>query len=566
MKRAKNYLIAILAIGSFLGIGWVLLALFGTSSVYFFAVMLIVSAILLSILYVWKTSKAKKNIGWLRISKEKVLSEIKENYLETEKQLNTIENLVDVNKEVKEFTAVRRDIALLGCYSSQFEIIGSMLNRYNLSFLTQKKSEIDSKINKIRDSAFPKCKYKLDEIAKNISLEMKDLKDTGFNTPELNLDTEVRNLSEAAKKFEYFNEKILNIIKLCDSECTNLLDIIKSKLELGKIDNAKISDIENELAQARKKSGLESLSLYARAREKLNTILKNEIDNIKNIIKNKDMTRILESKVLSEENEKELRDLINKFEKIDNNSIGNFDALLNEYKTCIKNTVYSAYNTLIKMEENLSSRDLPEWLWKKNIRVYDFNAVVNDKQDLALFNEEALMKINKILDRYDLDDLVMGIIDNYDVVEKIIEKTLNDKGKVYEKDLKVGHAVEFLNLYKLKNPDKAKNIIVSAPVQRKKEEEFELDIEVKNEEHKEKKEKTIEIKRKRGRPKKSPEKVSEKISENNPDLLIETKERKEKKAETKPETEQKEEQKEKKKADEQKEKQKTKRKTHLLIK
>jgi len=152
MKLQKEYLLAILGIAAFLSVGALILVYFKISDVFYFAVGAVIIGIGVAVYYVWKSTTAKKNVLWLKASKEKTAEETKEIYMGVVDKLDKISSQfsdINIDAEKEMLNNAKMTMISLGCFTSKYDLIYPKLEVLNLSYLVQKKKDVEDKVNKI---------------------------------------------------------------------------------------------------------------------------------------------------------------------------------------------------------------------------------------------------------------------------------------------------------------------------------------------------------------------------------------------------------------------------------
>ncbi|PKP57240.1 MAG: hypothetical protein CVT89_04840 [Candidatus Altiarchaeales archaeon HGW-Altiarchaeales-2] len=228
MKLQKEYLLAIFGIIAFLLVGVAMLVYFGISNVFYFAVAVIVIGIIVAVYYVWKSTTAKKNILWLKASKEKTAAETKEIYLKTNAVLDKISKEVqdmDIDAEKEMLNKARTTLISLECFTAKYDLIYPKLEKLNLSYLQQKKKDVEDKVNKIHQDIKTKFQAWISDFYKNLNKIIDDARDVGFEVNNFAFDENVKNTDDAIEKTAQLRNKFSEIYKSIYAQILNLEQI-----------------------------------------------------------------------------------------------------------------------------------------------------------------------------------------------------------------------------------------------------------------------------------------------------------------------------------------------------
>jgi len=453
MKIEKEYLMAVFGIFVFLIAGIVVLNYFGVSHVFYFVVMLIITGLIIAVYYVWKTTTEKKNVLWLKASKEKTANEIKEIYLNALKNLDKISSQfpeMDINSEKEMMNNVNMTMISLGCFTVKYDLIYPKLEKLNLSYLVQKKRDIEEEINKIDKNLISKFQKYISEYYKNLNKIIEECKNVGLKLENFEFDENVKNVNDAIEKMIYLKNKFYLIYDSVYSQVSELESIAGSRYNTS-IQKEKI------LSATKDFYGLSTLIVV---KHELNDTLFNDVLKLKNAVFNVDANNLKDENILNDDEKQELISIMNAVKNMNEYTIKDIETVEKKYKEILKNAIKKIRENIISSQNFINQQELPEELVSKynKINLENFNIEVPDNLPIDIFANKCLENIKKMNEIFEKKDTIRRIIKNYPVIKSLIEKRIQEKGSVSPGDLKVNHAEEFLIYYRFKNPDKADKV------------------------------------------------------------------------------------------------------------
>ncbi len=467
MKLQKEYLLAIFGIIAFLLVGVAMLVYFGISNVFYFAVAVIVIGIIAAIYYVWKSTTAKKNILWLKASKEKTAAETKEIYLKTNVALDKISKEVpdiNIDAEKEMLNKARTTLISLECFTAKYDLIYPKLEKLNLSYLQQKKKDVEDKVNKIHLDIKAKFQKWISEYCKNLNKIIDDAKNVGFEIENFTFDENVKNTDDAIEKTAQLRNKFSEIYKSLYSQVSDLEQIAGRRIDTTPQTEKILSAVADK--------NFYGLSVLIVVKNELNNLLANDVSKLKEEVFNIDVSNLKDGNILSEDEKKELASIMNAVKTMNPSTIKDIALIETKYRNFLKNTTQKIRTNIISSENFVGRQELPEefkelvtiqprqYNGELNSEFHDSN-VKTDKTDnipLNVFVQQCFENIRSMQAIFEKNDLIRRIIKNYPVIKDMIEKIISQKGSVSVDDFKINYAKEFLIYYKFKNPDKADKV------------------------------------------------------------------------------------------------------------
>ncbi len=474
MKLQKEYLLAIFGIIAFLLVGVAMLVYFGISNVFYFAVAVIVIGIITAVYYVWKSTAAKKNVLWLKASKEKTATETKEIYLKTNAALDKISKGVpdmNIDAEKEMLNKARTTLISLECFTAKYDLFYPKLEKLNLSYLQQKKKDVEDKVNKIHQDIKAKFQKWISEYYKNLNKIIDDAKNVGFEVENFTFEENVKNTDDAIEKTAQLRNKFSEIYKSLYSQVSDLEQIASKRI------NTTLQ--AEKILSAGSDKNFYGLSVLIIVKNELNNLLANDVSKLKEEVFNIDVSNLKDGNILSEDEKKELASIMNAVKTMNSSTIKNIALIETKYRNFLKNTTQKIRTNIISSENFVGRQELPEEFKELvtiqhrqsidglNSELNELNGefrdsnVNTDKTDnipLNVFVQQCFENIKSMQAIFEKNDLIRRIIKNYPVIKDMIEKIISQKGGVSVNDLKINYAKEFLIYYKFKNPDKADKV------------------------------------------------------------------------------------------------------------
>lgn len=451
MLKIRDYLIAIVGIVALLVIGIIILIYYGTSAVFYLMMIIIIVGIGGWIYNISRIKSKQKDKLWLRNSKERVATEIKDLYLTTEKNLKRISELnenIDVKEEENQLMYAKANLISLGCYTQSYDIIYKTLEKANLSFLTQRKKEIEDVIKRISNSVVEKLAFKISEIYLNLRNIISEAESAGFNIEKLNVDTKINSMEEGIEKINFLRNKEKEIFDIIYKETLNLEGVA------SKVQNTE--EIKNEILSIKKGDEKKLIGI----RKKLNEILGNKVNEVKESIY--ESQRKLSLISLTENDKKEFENIVKSIENLNLKNIAEIEKIESNYRNFLKNLLeLRKQNFTILSDKNI---EIPEWLkikygGKENENLTEkLNAPIDESLNIVNFADQIIEKIIYAEKRQDNVNIPEKIMKASNVVFKIIDDIIEKKGFVTSNDLSVSYKEDFLRLYKERYPENANKI------------------------------------------------------------------------------------------------------------
>jgi hypothetical protein len=123
-----------------------------------------------------------------------------------------------------------------------------------------------------------------------------------------------------------------------------------------------------------------------------------------------------------------------------------------QFKTYITNAIGDIQSRIQKMEKNIQHHQPDERIWTLNTEIPSLVEKVDISKKIDEFSKDAINALHALVVQLDVDKAFMKIIENYQKIEPLIERKLEESGEVTGEDLKVKYVEKFLLLYNLKNP------------------------------------------------------------------------------------------------------------------
>jgi uncharacterized protein YdcH (DUF465 family) len=170
----------------------------------------------------------------------------------------------------------------------------------------------------------------------------------------------------------------------------------------------------------------------------------------------KKVQTIMESENVGEGQKSTIEEMRNVLENMtDPGRIRELKDLEVQFKKYTTNAIEDVHSKIRKMEEEIEQYSPDERIWTLNEEIPSLVEKVDISKKIDEFASDAINGLQALVEQLDRDAAFMKIIENYQKVEPLIARKLEEKGEVTELDLKVKYVEKFLLLYNLKNPNTA---------------------------------------------------------------------------------------------------------------
>ncbi len=170
----------------------------------------------------------------------------------------------------------------------------------------------------------------------------------------------------------------------------------------------------------------------------------------------KKVQTIMESENVGEGQKSTIEEMRNVLENMtDPGRIRELKDLEVQFKKYTTNAIEDVHSKIRKMEEEIEQYSPDERIWTLNEEIPSLVEKVDISKKIDEFARDAITALQALVEQLDRDAAFMKIIENYQKVEPLIARKLEEKGEVTELDLKVKYVEKFLLLYNLKNPHTA---------------------------------------------------------------------------------------------------------------
>lgn len=448
----NDYIVTILAILASIGIGFFLLIEFGVSWVGYFAISVISLSILGSYVYAWWKTQSDKTVDKLKIE---ILMKMKKELQDMGKVISQTGGLVKVTSYKNDLDLLIKSLVNLKLYDEELGL-GPGVEKYTLTFVEQQGRMAEQKLRALGALAAGSYRPKLDEYAVELISKLERLLEAGYDIGE---DLEAfdvissqpsTSLREMVGKKDRLDIAMLKVLEKCTGEANRL---VTTSREFGDTEN-----VEKDISEIDVRNFDASVSRLVVAREGIKGILNDVfvgqhsklISNVKNV------QTIMESENVGEGQKSTIEEMRNVLENMtDPGRIRELKDLEVQFKKYTTNAIEDAHSKIRKMEEEIEQYSPDERIWTLNEEIPSLVEKVDISKKIDEFARDAITALQALVEQLDRDAAFMKIIENYQKVEPLIARKLEEKGEVTELDLKVKYVEKFLLLYNLKNPHTA---------------------------------------------------------------------------------------------------------------
>jgi hypothetical protein len=445
----NEYLVTALAILISIGIGFVLLLEFGVSWVGYFVIAVISLSILGSYFYAWWKTQSDKTVSKLKIE---ILVRMKNELLDMEKVVSGAENLMEITSYKQDIALLINNLIKLKFYNKELKLSPGV-EKYTLTFVEQQSRMTEQKLRTLGAMAAGSYRPKLDEYVDGLRSRLERLLETGYDI-ESDLDSfntaatkPSKNLRDLARKKENLDLAMIKTLEKCVGEATRLATTSK--------DFGDTSNVEKEVKDIDQSNFESTVSHLVTAREGIKGILNDAFvsQHTKLALNVKRAQAIMQSENVGAQKRKDIEEMRKMLGSMnDPGLIRELRDLEVQFKTYITNAIGDIQSRIQKMEKNIQHHQPDERIWTLNTEIPSLVEKVDISKKIDEFSKDAINALHALVVQLDVDKAFMKIIENYQKIEPLIERKLEESGEVTGEDLKVKYVEKFLLLYNLKNP------------------------------------------------------------------------------------------------------------------
>jgi hypothetical protein len=446
----NEYVVTALAILISMGIGFLLLIEFGVSWVGYFVIAVITLSIVGSYFYAWWKTQSDKTVSKLKIE---ILVKMKNELQDMDKVISRAESLVKVKSFKQDLDMLVNNLIKLKFYNREFKLSPGV-EKYTLTFVEQQGRMTEQKLRTLGAMAAGNYRPKLDEYVDGLRSKLEMLLVAGYDIENdlesfnASANQPSKSLRELVGKKEGLDLTMLKTLEKCVGEAARLA--VTSK-EFGDTSN-----VEKEINNIDQSSFESSVSHLVTARESIKGILNDAFvsQHTKLLTNAKRVQSIMQSENVGAAQRKGIEEMRDTLESMnDPGRILEIKDLEVQFKTYTTNAIESIYQKIGKLEESIKIHQPDDRIWTLNMEIPTLVEMVDISKKIDEFSRDSINTLHALVHQLDIDEAFMKIIENYQKVEPIIARKLEEKGKVTEDDLKVKYVEKFLLLYSLKYPE-----------------------------------------------------------------------------------------------------------------
>jgi hypothetical protein len=446
----NEYIVTALAILISIGIGFFLLLEFGVSWVGYFVIAVISLSILGSYFYAWWKTQSDKTVSKLKVE---ILVNMKNELLDMEKVVSSAENLMETTSYKQDITLLVNNLIKLKFYNKELKLSPGV-EKYTLTFVEQQGRMTEQKLRTLGAMAAGSYRPKLDEYIDGLRSKLEKLLEVGYDIGR-DLDSfntaatkQSKSLRDLVGKKENLDRTMIKTLEKCVGEATRLAATSK--------DFGDTSNVEKEVSSIDQSNFESTVSHLVRAREGIKGILNDAFvsQHAKLALNVKRVQAIMASENVGAQKRKDIEEMGKTLGSMnDPGRIQELKDLEVQFKTYTTNAIEDIQSRIQKMEKNIEYHKPDERIWTLNTEIPSLVEKVDISKKIDEFSKDAINALHALVVQLDIDEAFMKIIENYQKIEPLIKRKLEESGKVTEDDLKVKYVEKFMLLYSLKNPE-----------------------------------------------------------------------------------------------------------------
>lgn len=446
----NEYKLTAVAIWIILGLGFVFLINFGVSQVAYFGISIILLSLVGSVAYTWWKTQSDKTVEKL---KAEILLKLKKDYTDAQKLIAEAGEMANIDSVRRDLDSVRSNIIKLKLYNADFNTTEEA-KKYTLTVIEQENRRVEQRLRSLEALAAIEVKPKLDEYIQELRLRLDNLGKAGYKTEEevKNFETieaqESKTLREMLEKKKKLTEKFVSMLNKCTAEAS---EILATSQRYGIV-----KTVEHALLKIRIEDFDGSVAILADARNRLKDFLKDFFAVEKNEFSAaiEGAYRLLDSEQVPPEKMKEIEDIRSRVLSMrDPGTIGELQELKIRFKNIAASTIAELHGKLRFLEDEIKAHAPSREIWTSDELVEPLVRRINAEDELKIFTRHATNALEHVAKQLAKDAAFVKILKNYDKVEQLISKKLEEEGKLSASALNVKYPEKFLILYSKKHPD-----------------------------------------------------------------------------------------------------------------
>jgi len=446
----NEYKLTAIAIWIILGLGFVFLIYFGVSQVTYFGISIILLSLAGSVVYAWWKTQSDKTIEKL---KAEILLKIKKDYTDAQKLIAEAGEMASIDSVRRDLESLRSNLIKLKLYDADFNTAEEAA-KYTLTVIEQENRRVEQRLRSLEALAAIEVKPKLDEYIQELRLKLDKLGKAGYKIEEevRSFETieaqESKSLRELLEKKEKLTEKFVSILNDCTAEASGILATSQRYGIVKTVEHAllkiKIEDFDG------------SVAILVDARNRLKDFLKDffAVERNEFSASVEGVYKLLDSEQVAPEKMKEAEDLKSRVLSMsDPGTIGELQELKIRFKNITASIVAELHEKLRSLKAEIKAYAPGREMWTSDELAEPLVRRVNTEDEVKVFTRHATNALEHVTKQLAKDAAFIKILQNYDKVEQIISKKLEERGKLSASALNVKYPEKFLILYSKRHPD-----------------------------------------------------------------------------------------------------------------
>ncbi|MFH1774200.1 MAG: hypothetical protein ABH874_04485 [Methanobacteriota archaeon] len=446
----NEYKLTAIAIWIILGLGFVFLIYFGVAQVTYFGISIILLSLAGSVVYAWWKTQSDKTIEKL---KAEILLKIKKDYTDAQKLIAEAGEMASIDSVRRDLESLRSNLIKLKLYDADFNTAEEAA-KYTLTVIEQESRRVEQRLRSLEALAAIEVKPKLDGYIQELRLKLDKLGKAGYEIGEevKSFETieaqESKTLRELLEKKEKLTEKFVSILNDCAAEASGILATSQRYGIVKTVEHAllkiKIEDFDG------------SAAILADARNRLKDFLKDffAVERNEFSASVEGVYKLLDSEQVAPEKMKEIEDLRSRVLSMgDPGTIGELQELKIRFKNITAGIVAELHEKLRFLEAEIKAYAPSREMWTSDELAEPLARRVNAEDEVKVFTRHATNALEHVTKQLAKDTAFIKILKNYDKVEQIISKKLEERGKLSASALNVKYPEKFLILYSKRHPD-----------------------------------------------------------------------------------------------------------------
>jgi hypothetical protein len=446
----NEYVLTVLAIIVTIGVGFLLLINFGIDWLIYFGLAVISLSIVGSLFYTWWKTQSDKTVERLKVE---ILVRLKKDFEDVRDLVSKAGELIRVSSISHDLDLIRNNLINLKFYDSELNVSAGA-RKYTLTFVEQESRKAGQRLRSLEALAAGEYRPKLEHYIRDLQSKLAKLKGAGYDIDEKLEEVDTisaqpsTSLRQMIEKKERLAEKCEEILDSCIEEVAR---VATTSRKLGDTKGVERSILEIKKEKADFDSAVFRLvNARNELKEMLREVFSRQHSHLSAHVKS--VARLLDEDHINERYKEAIGTIKDSLFSLDDpGRIQEVRELEARFKSQTSAIINDLYSELRDLEESINSHQPHQSVWQPDDKIDSVVEKVDPAEELDAFAKKAILALEHLTKQLRKDVAFIKIIENYNRIEPLIARKLEERGRIEESDLNVKYADKFLLLYGLKN-------------------------------------------------------------------------------------------------------------------